>query len=173
MGIVSVYPMGIEIKESSGMGYIDPHTPIQIHDAERESSFGSFHIPSDRGAVREIRRRVMEFACQLPFSKSDLKSIELAVGEAAVNGVRYGSPLGPVDQLHVTCEYNDGTMTVQISDQGGGFAPGAVPCPVAEDMKSSGYGLCLMNGLMDEVQFSFGPEGGTTVRMSKRVPRNN
>lgn len=143
---------------------------MPISNYERDSSFTSFNIPSDRGAVREVRRRVLDFARQLPFTKSDLNSIEIAVGEAAVNAVRYGSPLGAVDHLHVSCEYRDGMFTIEISDQGGGFVPSNVPRPVAEDMKSNGYGLCLMNGLMDDVRYVFTDEGGTTVHMSKTVP---
>jgi anti-sigma regulatory factor (Ser/Thr protein kinase) len=143
---------------------------MSASDFERDSSFTSFDIPSDRGAVREIRRRVLEFARQLPFPKGDLNSIEIAVGEAAVNAVRYGSPLGQIDRLHVTCEFQGDLLTIEIIDQGAGFMPSAVPCPVAEDLKSSGYGLCLMSGLMDDVYFDSSPEGGTSVRMSKRAP---
>lgn len=148
---------------------------MHISDVERESSFTSFHLPSDRSAIKAIRRRVLDFSRHLPFSRSDLNSIEIAVGEAAVNAVRYGSPLGSVDQLQVTCEYQDDVLTIQISDQGAGFAPSTVPEPIAEDLKSNGYGLCLMNGLMDEVIFIFSPDGGTTVRMAKRVspPQSN
>ena len=143
---------------------------MHMSDYERDPSFITFDLPSDRTAAREVRRRVLDFARHLPFSKGDLNSIEIAVGEAAVNTVRHGSPFGGVDHLHVRCEVHDGTLTIEISDKGQGFAPASVPCPVAEDLKSHGYGLCLMNGLMDDVAFDFTAEGGTTVRMTKHLP---
>jgi serine/threonine-protein kinase RsbW len=153
------------------MAHTDTHPPVPIGDIDRDSIYSTFQIPSDRGAVREIRRRVMDFARQLPFAKGDLNSIELAVGEAAVNAVRHGSPLGSTDQVSITCEYHCGRLTIQISDQGSGFDTDRMSCPLPENLSSNGYGLCLMNGLMDEVAFTSGPEGGTTVRMCKHVPR--
>ncbi|MBW3623185.1 MAG: ATP-binding protein [Armatimonadetes bacterium] len=144
-------------------------SPHPLSEDQRESCFTSFNVPSVRGTARVVRRRVLEFARHLPLSKGDLQSIEIAVGEATVNAVRHGSPLEGVDHLQVTCEYQNEILTIEISDQGNGFMPANVPCPVAEDLKSDGYGICLMNGLMDQVRFSFGPDGGTTVRMVKRV----
>ena len=156
-------------EESFGMTFPQPHLYSTTSEFEMESSFTSFNVTPDRGAVREVRRRVMEFARTLPFSKEELNSIEIAVGEAAANAVRHGSPLGPSDHFTVRCEYVGGTFTVEIIDQGGGFAPSMVPAPVAEDLKTNGYGLCLMNGLMDEVKFDFTPDGGTIARLTKKV----
>ena len=127
----------------------------------------TFELTADHGVVREVRRRVMEMASRLPFTGADLASIEMAVGEAALNAVRHGSPRGSQDRLRVRCERRSERLVVEISDEGQGFSPSSVPSPIAEDLKSNGYGLCLMQGMMDEVEIGFSPLGGTTVRLTK------
>jgi len=91
-----------------------------------------------------------------------------AVGEAAQNAVRHGSPRGNHDCFHVLCACRSGKFIIEITDHGIGFSPSSVPPPVAEDLKISGYGLCLMVGLVDEVEFHHPPQGGTTVKLVKR-----
>ncbi len=133
-----------------------------------EGQPSSFHIKVDQGTVREVRKRVMVFARSLSFSPSALGEIEMAVGEAALNAVRHGSPLGQANVLHVHSQALDGRYVIEITDQGCGFFPAVLAAPVAEEMKSGGYGLWLMRGLMDEIAFVPAPEGGTTVRLVKR-----
>ena len=127
-----------------------------------------FDLPVANGVVREVRRRIMDAARRLPFSESELDSIETSVGEAALNAVRHGSPQGLNDFLRVCCRRDKGRLIVEITDRGKGFVPSNVPLPVAENMKSDGYGLCLMQGLMDEIEYLRAPQGGTTVRLMKR-----
>jgi serine/threonine-protein kinase RsbW len=128
----------------------------------------TFKVPVTDRVIREVRNRIMEVAESLKFDESDLDSIETAVGEATLNAVRHGSPQGEENLLKVRCERNDEQFAVEITDEGEGFAPCDVPIPVAEDMNVCGYGLFLMRGLMDEVQYMRSPEGGTTVRLVKR-----
>ncbi len=128
----------------------------------------AFDIPVDAAASREIRRRVMELAKTLPFTHGALSDIETAVGEAAVNAVRHGAVLESEHYVRVQCECQGDAFFVEITDHGHGFRPELVPIPVAEDMNLNGYGLWLMHGLMDEVEFSPAPHGGTTVRLVKR-----
>ena len=127
-----------------------------------------FNLAVTDRVIREIRHRIMKLARALPFSEPDLNSIETAIGEAALNAVRHGSPQGNSNCINVRCERCDEELAVEITDEGKGFAPALVPDPVAEDLKSGGYGLYLMRGLMDEVEFLTHSEGGTTIRLVKR-----
>ena len=131
----------------------------------------SFDLAAGHGAVREARRRIMAVARQLPFTPNDLAAIDLAVGEAAQNAVRHGSSEGDGTVFHVLCRPHAGCLLIEITDHGIGFSPAAVPPPIAEDLKVSGYGICLMFGLVDEVEFIQPPDGGTTVKLVKRYPQ--
>lgn len=136
-------------------------------EAASERLIECFSIPSELRAVREVRRRVGEIARSLCFSSDDVERIQTAVGEAALNGVKHGSPRGGEDRVTVCCFSENGTLAVEVSDSGHGFSPEAVPLPIAENMKPSGYGISLMRGLMDEVSF-VPTAAGTTVRLVKR-----
>jgi anti-sigma regulatory factor (Ser/Thr protein kinase) len=155
------------------MVLITPNGVMRIPVASPEMRCVAFELPADNRAARHLRHRVMEFARALPFSSSDLDSIEIAVGEAAQNAARHGSPRSGDDHLQVYCEHTPGEFVVEITDQGGGFHPEAVPSPIAEDLKINGYGLCLMQGLMDEIEFITASHGGTKVRMMKRYAVTN
>jgi serine/threonine-protein kinase RsbW len=60
-----------------------------------------------------------------------------------------------------------GEILVVVRDPGGGFDPGAVPDPLApaNQLKSSGRGIFLINNLMDEVGFA---AGGSELQMRKK-----
>ncbi len=127
----------------------------------------SFSVPSELKAVREVRRRVGDFARDLCFDAGEVEGIQTAVGEAALNGVKHGSPRGREDQIRIYCRTEPDGLTVEVSDSGPGFDPSAVPAPVPDQLKPSGYGLFLMRGLMDDVTVHSNGHG-TTVRLYKR-----
>ena len=60
---------------------------------------------------------------------------------------------------------------VEVLDQGVGFDPEEVANPLdAENMlKSSGRGIFFMKSFMDDVRMARRPEGGMSVRMSKKL----
>ena len=74
--------------------------------------------------------------------------------------------------VHVRCRCKVGEgIFLIISDQGQGFDPRNIPDPLAvENLEADhGRGIQLMKWAMDEVSFQ---EGGTEVRMCKRIVRN-
>ncbi|HEY7515296.1 MAG TPA: ATP-binding protein, partial [Vicinamibacteria bacterium] len=62
-------------------------------------------------------------------------------------------------------------IEVEVRDEGKGFDPDSIPDPVAEEnlLKTYGRGIFFMRSFMDTLHYSFPPEGGTVVRMTKRV----
>ena len=58
-------------------------------------------------------------------------------------------------------------FSVRVRDEGCSFDPSCLPDPLAPEniLKSSGRGIFLINGLMDEVQFA---DGGRELQMRKR-----
>jgi len=62
-------------------------------------------------------------------------------------------------------------LEVAVLDEGPGFDPRRIPDPVAEEnlLKTDGRGIFFMRSFMDEVEYSFPAEGGTLVRLVKRL----
>ncbi|HEY3283760.1 MAG TPA: ATP-binding protein [Armatimonadota bacterium] len=127
-----------------------------------------FSVPAELKAVRDVRRRVGDFARAHGFGSEEVETIQTAVGEAALNGIKHGSPHGSSDSVFVSCRYDSEGITIEVADTGTGFDPDSVPTPVAENFRSCGYGVSLMRGLMDDVTFNR-YDDGTTVRLFKRL----
>lgn len=118
-------------------------------------------------AVADIRRRVAMLAKTMPFSEQQIEDIKLAIGEAASNAMKHGSPKGEHSMVKVQCERREDSFVVQIMDEGSGFDPEAQLCKHPDKLDECGRGLLFMRLLMDEVSFTF--DRGTTVRMVKRL----
>jgi anti-sigma regulatory factor (Ser/Thr protein kinase) len=134
----------------------------------KDQADGYLIVASDQSAPRRVRQFVRDLAQAYPFSQDDLERIETAVGEAVLNAVRHGSPLGPENQVTVHSSCNESGLIIDISDEGRGFNPEEVKKPDPYQLQSSGYGIALMRGMVDEVTFSRNEKGGTTVRLFKR-----
>jgi len=150
-------------------------TSDSIADLKKEGEFpnGLRHgfpiiVPASLSAIQVIRDVVVQIARDMGFTETAIADIELCVGEAAVNAVRYGSPKGVHDRLTVRFFGDGRRLTVEIKDAGAGFDAEGVPHPSAELLRENGLGVFLMRNLMDRVTFS--REGGTTVRLEKLLP---
>jgi serine/threonine-protein kinase RsbW len=62
-------------------------------------------------------------------------------------------------------------LVVSVMDRGEGFDPTTIADPLAAEnvLKSSGRGIFFMRSFMDDVSIERRPEGGTMVRMSKKL----
>jgi serine/threonine-protein kinase RsbW len=60
---------------------------------------------------------------------------------------------------------------ISVHDQGTGFNPNDVPDPTKDEniLRTSGRGIFFMRNFMDEVEWSADPQGGTNVRMLKKL----
>ena len=73
---------------------------------------------------------------------------------------------GEENRIFVSYEPDGDRLIVEVSDEGPGFDPLAVPVPVAEQMREGGMGVFFIRTLMDEVSFGH-DDTGNTVRMVK------
>lgn len=126
-----------------------------------------FTVSARPEVVSDIRRQVALLARKLPFSDQEIEDIKLAVGEAATNAIRHGSPLGDGNRLTIHCEQMDDRFIIEVSDEGPGFDPASVVCRVPDQFAEGGRGLFFMKQLMDEVTVRCGP--GAMVRLVKRL----
>lgn len=114
------------------------------------------------------------FLQYLRWDPDERPNISLAIREAAANAVQHGSRQNPDKAAVIRClvEALDDSraLLVEVSDEGLGFDPEAVPDPLAPEnlLKPTGRGILLMRNFMDSVTFEFPEAGGTLVSMRKR-----
>ena len=95
----------------------------------------------------------------------------MAVREAVTNAVIHGNKLDGAKAVEVKLRNTLGVFEISVHDQGSGFNPNEVPDPTKDEniLKPSGRGIFFMRNFMDEVDWSADPEGGTSVRMIKKL----
>jgi len=88
-----------------------------------------------------------------------------------VNAIKHGNHGDGDKRVAVEFLLHPGALEVTVQDEGTGFDPGSVPSPLAEEnlLKADGRGIFFMRSFMDEVEYLFPPEGGTLVRLVKRL----
>jgi anti-sigma regulatory factor (Ser/Thr protein kinase) len=127
-------------------------------------------IPADPAAIPTVTDGVTHVLEEKKWPEEDIMAVELALQEAVANAIRHGCGGDQSKQLQcsVTCD-ESGEIVITVRDPGTGFDPRTVPDPLEPQnlLKSSGRGIFLINGLMDEVQFA---DGGREVQMKKRAP---
>jgi serine/threonine-protein kinase RsbW len=127
-------------------------------------------IPADPSAIPALTEGVTAVLTQKKWPEQQVVAIELALQEAVANAIRHGCRGDATQQLQCTVNVTaDGEVIITVRDPGQGFDPSSVANPLAPEnmLKPSGRGIFLINGLMDDVQFT---DGGRELQMKKRKP---
>jgi anti-sigma regulatory factor (Ser/Thr protein kinase) len=125
-------------------------------------------IPADPREIPKLTDGVTQVLEEKGWPEADVMAVELALQEAVANAIRHGCDGDATKQLQCSVACDDaGEIVISVRDPGKGFDPATVANPLAPDnlLKSSGRGIFLINGLMDEVQFA---DGGRELQMRKR-----
>ena len=101
--------------------------------------------------------------------------VSVAVRESVINAIKHGNKENR--DKHVTVEFHltprerPENFVVEVLDEGEGFNPDEVANPLEAEnvLKSSGRGIFFMKSFMDDVTMARRPEGGMSVRMSKKL----
>jgi len=142
----------------------------------------------ERTTLREVRlvlpmvaemeiaatKAATSLAASIGMSPDRIDEVRMAVVEACINAFEHSG--APDSKVYIDLEVR-GTagkpeeLTITIRDRGIGFDPGTLPNPSIEQKlkakRKRGWGLKIIEGLMDAVEIHSGAEG-TTVKMSKR-----
>lgn len=99
--------------------------------------------------------------------------IELAVREAVANAIRHGNQENPDRRVEVDCKLVGEDLQIRVFDEGEGFEPEQVEDPRSPEnlLNPDGRGIFYMRSFMDQIDYSFRPEGGTVVTLSKNLAR--
>lgn len=123
----------------------------------------------------ELVQVIAEHLCESAGMDDDSSHwIGMAVREGIANAIKHGNQGDTNKKVHATFELNQGRLSITIDDEGSGFDPGTIGDPLSPQnlMKTSGRGIFYMKTFMDRVDFSFRPEGGTQLFMSKNLNKD-
>jgi serine/threonine-protein kinase RsbW len=128
-------------------------------------------FPSRVATVAEAAAAVSQFLNRLGIGEEIAFGVDMAVREAVTNAVIHGNKLDEAKVVEVKLSNTPERFEISVHDQGSGFNPNDVPDPTKDEnlLKTSGRGIFFMRNFMDEVDWSAGPTGGTTVRMVKKL----
>lgn len=126
-------------------------------------------LPDMEIAASKTATAMAEF---MEMSSDKIDEVRMAVVEACINSFEHSKAENRQVEIHfaVVGAEEPEKLQITIRDQGVGFLPENVRVPrIEEKLKAAskrGWGLTIINGLMDEVDIQSGANG-TTVVMSK------
>ena len=128
-------------------------------------------LPSHIEAVADAAAAVTDFVKSCGFDEQAAFGVAMAVREAVTNAVVHGNQEDETKSVEVIFNCLGNALEIEVRDQGKGFNPASVPDPTEPTniLKTSGRGIFLMRSFVDEIEWFARPEGGTTVRMVKRI----
>jgi serine/threonine-protein kinase RsbW len=94
--------------------------------------------------------------------------IEMAVTEALANVITHGYGGDESQHIHLALEVHSDRVEIEIVDAAEPFDESAYEAPDLDEPRTGGYGVELIGELMDEVERTATPDGGTRLRLVKR-----
>lgn len=101
--------------------------------------------------------------------------VGIAVREAVANAIKHGNRQDPDKEVDVELAIEGDEAIIRVEDHGQGFVPDQVENPLDPKnlLKPNGRGIFYMKSFMDDIQYTFLPEGGTRVTLRKRITRDS
>jgi len=121
-------------------------------------------LPSKLGYEKIAMASAATVAVRLGFPPDRIDDIKTAVAEACINAIEHGNELD-ID-IPVVVELNEEHhfLEIKVSDIGRKLIPSPLPQP-GEDPRHRGWGMFLIQNLVDEFDFGLTPQGGNYIRM--------
>jgi len=130
------------------------------------------NIPAKTECMNVVRLSIAGIGETMDFSVDDIEDMKIAVGEACINSIRHAYQEGASEEnlMYIRFLIYPLKLEIIVKDKGKGVDSSRVEEYLRkadnERIEGIGLGVYLMKTLMDEVQYSFSPEG-TEVRMVK------
>jgi anti-sigma regulatory factor (Ser/Thr protein kinase) len=124
-------------------------------------------VPADAASLSGHTRRVRAFLVERGVEHGTADDLRLCVHECCANAMRHS---GSSDDIDVWLSVDEDEVAILIKDYGRGLDlercdPGRSP----EPHSTCGRGLYVVTRLLDEFEITV--DGGTEIRMTKRLPR--
>ncbi|MGM0598226.1 MAG: diguanylate cyclase domain-containing protein [Candidatus Rifleibacteriota bacterium] len=140
-----------------------------------------FKLANKKDSELEACEYLDIFAKKCGFMTESIDEMRLAFIEGLINAKEHAAkdiPDGESKDIHVALTYEEELLKIQIRDYGKGFDPNNVEKPdIKKKLKSSrkrGWGIMLMERLMDGAEICSFPPTGTLIQLvKKRVTSQN
>jgi len=151
---------------------------LEMADAaiERSETPGEVRLslPSYIGYERMAMDAAAAMAKMMGFSAARVEDLRTAVSETCINAIEHGNKLNAANSVDVVVRSEAQTLTVQVFDNGGGFINVAHTVPRLEEKihgngNPRGWGLFLIEKLVDHVEFKTMPELGHVTTLTMRL----
>ena len=144
-----------------------PHLPMKSD----KTSTVTIDLASRIEMLETVQTVLGHVTSLVGFDEDAAHYMSVAVRESVVNAIKHGNRGNEKKRVKVSFVIGPRALEVAVLDEGPGFDPRRIPDPVAEEnlLKTDGRGIFFMRSFMDEVEYSFPPEGGTLVRLVKRL----
>ncbi len=128
-------------------------------------------IPSLPDQIQLVEAQGEKMATLAGFNDDDRDNMAIALTEVVANAIYHGNRGNPDKSVIIIFLVRPGFITIEITDEGGGFNPLTIADPRQPEnlLKDSGRGIFIVRALMDSVDYRFRPEHGTTVILKKHV----
>jgi anti-sigma regulatory factor (Ser/Thr protein kinase) len=132
------------------------HMSTRVDATAPQHRLADFTLPSEQGKEYEAMKMVGEVVEELGLPPARLDNLKTAVAEATMNAMEHGNNYHAEIPVFIRIVASDETLSVFITDQGGGR-----PIPVAEtpnleaklagEQSPRGWGLFLIKNLVDDM----------------------
>jgi len=144
----------------------EPERPQPAAPDGAARMLAQFELPSEPGNERQAIARVEAAVAELQLPAARLERLKTAVGEAAMNAIEHGNENVAGRPVHVRVLHAPGRLRVQVRDMG---EIAELPEPETPDLEAKlagrqqprGWGLFLIESMVDETRVSSGPDGHT------------
>ncbi|HEY6333927.1 MAG TPA: SpoIIE family protein phosphatase, partial [Blastocatellia bacterium] len=141
----------------------DEVVPVLADELEITSSLGN--LARVRAFVREVCRR-------LPGADVDElvgSELELSLNEAAANVIRHAYHGLEDHPIQIKARYTGGWLIFELNHFGDPFNPNESPPVVFDGSRDSGFGLFIIDQLVDEVAYLTDESRRSSIRLVKRI----
>lgn len=121
-------------------------------------------LRSHATCINQVELYVREIFAQYKLDPELFPNILISLTEAVNNAVQHGNQNDATKIVRVCIRKRQDHLHCEVSDEGGGFDPRAVPDPTApENIENpGGRGVFLMRQLADKMQYK---DNGSTVEL--------
>lgn len=123
-------------------------------------------ITSELERIRDARQWLLDCARANGVADGDAWAVELALAEALANVIRHGYGGRPGLQIGIALAIEQDRVEIEVNDNAEPFARETVAIQPLDTPRTGGYGLHLIEEVMDAVEYS-GDERGGRLRMVK------
>ncbi len=117
----------------------------------------TLELLADMAGLEKADKSLDELALAVQLPEETLFQVRLVLEEVLMNVISYGAGDGAVPHVQLNMAQKDGTLSMEIADNGIAFDPLQLPAPdldaEIDDRPIGGLGIFLVRELMDSVTY--------------------